>query len=61
MKKQVNIAVLGLGVVANGLVKNLIAAEEKIKQQTDLSLSIAKVLVRSKEKKQGLAQKYQLT
>ncbi|GMA43743.1 hypothetical protein GCM10025853_12000 [Tetragenococcus halophilus subsp. halophilus DSM 20339] len=50
MKKQVNIAVLGLGVVANGLVKNLIAAEEKIKQQTDLSFSIAKVLVRSKEK-----------
>ncbi|MCF1684377.1 homoserine dehydrogenase [Tetragenococcus halophilus] len=61
MKKQVNIAVLGLGVVANGLVKNLITAEEKIKQQTGLSISIAKVLVRSKEKKQGLAQKYQLT
>lgn len=61
MEKQVKIAVLGLGVVASGLVENLNAAKEKIKQQTNLSFSIAKVLVRSQEKKQEQAKKHQLT
>ncbi|MDN6639418.1 MAG: homoserine dehydrogenase [Tetragenococcus sp.] len=61
MEKEVKIAVLGLGVVANGLVKNLEAAQEKIRQQTGLSFSIAKVLVRSKENKQVQAKKQQLS
>lgn len=60
MDKEVKIAVLGLGVVANGLVENLTAAKEKIKQQTGLTFSIAKVLVRSKENKKKQAEKHQL-
>jgi len=61
MEKQIKIAVLGLGVVASGLVENLNAAKEKIKQQTNLTFSIAKVLIRSRENKEEQAKKHQLT
>lgn len=61
MEKEVNIAVLGLGVVASGLIENLATAKEKIKQQTGMNLSITKVMVRSKEKRKAQAEKYQLT
>jgi len=61
MEKEVNIAVLGLGVVASGLIENLATAKEKIKQQTGMNFSITKVMVRSKEKRKAQAEKYQLT
>ncbi|KFN90453.1 homoserine dehydrogenase [Tetragenococcus muriaticus] len=61
MEKEVNIAVLGLGVVASGLIENLTIAKEKIKQQTGVALSITKVMVRSKEKRRAQAEKHQLT
>lgn len=60
MGKQVNIAILGLGVVATGVVDQLVSSKEKIRQFTANDIRISKVLVRSKEKKQKLADKYQL-
>ncbi|GMA54875.1 hypothetical protein GCM10025857_62320 [Alicyclobacillus contaminans] len=52
MEKEVNIAVLGLGVVASGLIENLAMAKDKTRQQTGMRLSITKVMVRSKEKEE---------
>ncbi|AYW48854.1 homoserine dehydrogenase [Tetragenococcus osmophilus] len=60
MEKEVNIAVLGLGVVASGLIENLAMAKDKTRQQTGMRLSITKVMVRSKEKRRAQAEKYQL-
>lgn len=60
MGKQFNIAILGLGVVATGVIEELLAAKEKIQEISAVDVNITKVLVRSKEKKQEQARKYNL-
>lgn len=58
MKKELKIGLLGLGVVATGLVERLAAQKEKIEAQTGVSLLIDKVLVLDPKEKAELAKQH---
>lgn len=55
MKKELKIGLLGLGVVANGVVELLAAQKEKIAKQTGVTLTLEKVLVLDKTGKEAFA------
>lgn len=55
MKKEMNIGLLGLGVVATGVVEMLAIQKHKIEKQTGVTLNLSKVLVLDKAEKQALA------
>ncbi|MGX7198090.1 homoserine dehydrogenase [Enterococcus olivae] len=60
MEKQLRVGILGLGVVGSGAVKVLAAQQEKIKEQTGVTISIVKALVRPTEDKKQFAEDYGL-
>lgn len=58
MKKEMKIGLLGLGVVATGVVELLAKQREKMEQQTGVTFTLAKVLVLDKTGKESLAQSH---
>lgn len=55
MKKEMKIGLLGLGVVATGVVERLVAQQKQIEEQTGVKLTISKALVLDTVEKAGFA------
>lgn len=58
MKKELKIGLLGLGVVATGVVERLAAQHKQIAEQTGVNLTIAKALVLDTSEKASLAKEH---